>query len=427
MADITIEGPDGRFAAPEGTPIPEGYRRVEPAPSKGLGTVAVDIAKGAVLPTAGQIGGAALGTAVMPGVGTFVGGTLGGMAGEGINQATGITEPSLTNLLLAGAGQGAGSLIGKGAQIVKQGARNLPGVAQWLQGRAMSGIEGAIGKATPPAGDVDAAYSAARASAGSAGTAPPLPELTAKMGTVGGQQAVYAGSSEGQWVKAELQRLTDTLGPGASMTEIINKIDDLGRQVGEKGYGGLKALYGAAMESLESLAGQGNQAAKDLLPALQLARQRHAALSLNEILTAAQAAEQGGATNAPQIFARQYTKARPDLERAFPPAVLEGLDRAAAIASFSPRGSIAGLPQMLLSGGLGGGGYAYGGPVGGAAGAAAGVVAGALYQGLGAALKENLNPVTVGLLGAAYQHALSAGRQPKLPVQTGPLLQSLSR
>lgn len=177
-----------------------------------------------------------------------------------------------------------------------------------------------------------------------------------------GQQTVYAGSSEGQWVKAELQHLTDTLGPGASMTEVINKIDDLGRQVGEKGYGGLKALYGAAMESFEALASQGHQAARDLLPALQLVRQRHAALGLNDILATAQAAEQGGATNAPQIFARRYGEVRPDLARAFPPDVLAGLDRAAAIASFAPRGSVAGLPQLILSGGLGAAAMPTGGP-----------------------------------------------------------------
>lgn len=417
MADITIEGPDGRFSAPEGTPIPDGYKAV--APQKSLGTVAVDIAKGAVLPTAGQIGGAALGTMVAPGPGTFIGGTLGGMAGEGVNQLTGITDPSLTNLLMAGGGQGAGMVVGKGLQAVKQGIRNLPGIAQFLQRRAMTGIEGAIEGATPAAGEIDAAYTAARGSASAAGQAPAMPELGAKMGTVAGQQATYAGASEVNWVKQEIQRLTDTLGPGASMTEVVNKIDDLGRQVGEKGYGGLKALYGAAMDSFEQLASQGNQAAKDLLPALQLARQRHAALQLNDLLTAAQAAEQGGATNAPQIFARNYGKVRPDLERAFPPDVLEGLDRAAAVASFSPRGSITGLPALIL----GGGGFAYGGPMGGLKG----VAAGALLQGLGPALRENLNPVTVGILGAAYQHALSTTRQPSGTIQTGPLLNSLSR
>lgn len=419
MADITIEGPDGRFTAAEGTPIPEGYRVVPATKPPEWSATIGGIVRGAVLPTAGQALGAGLGTMVAPGAGTLVGGTVGGMVGEGVNQIAGVTEPSLTNLLLAGGGQGAGMVLGKGVQVGKQALRNLPGVAQWLQGRAMRGVERAISEATPPAADVDAAYSAARSSSSASGPAPSMPELTAKMATVQGGLASYAGSSEQQWVKQEIARLTNTMGPGATMTEVINKIDDLGRQVGEKGYGGLKALYGAAMESFEALAGYGHQAAQDLLPALQLARQRHAALSLNEIVVAAQAAEATGSTNAPQIFARAYTKARPDLVRAFPPDVLEGLDKAAAVASLSPRGSLSGLPSLLL----GGGGLAYGGVPGGVGG----VAAGALMQGLGPALREGLNPITVGVLGAAYQHALSAARQQMPPMGSPVRLGTLGR
>lgn len=202
MADITIEGPDGRFVAPEGTPIPEGYRLVQaPPPEKSLSAVLVDIAKGAALPTVGQIGGAALGGALggmvtgpLAPIGVPVGGAIGGALGGAIgafsgaaaNQALGITKRSNLGLGLAAAGGVASPIIGKGLQIVKRGAQNLPGVAQWLQGRAMSGIKGAIGEATPAPGDVDAAYGAARASSGAAGPAPPMPELTARMVDGGG-------------------------------------------------------------------------------------------------------------------------------------------------------------------------------------------------------------------------------------------------
>jgi hypothetical protein len=73
-------------------------------------------AKG-IIPTAGMIGGAALGAPAGPG-GALIGGSAGSAVGEGINQALGITEPSLAQIGLAGAAPG----VGAGAMgLLRQG------------------------------------------------------------------------------------------------------------------------------------------------------------------------------------------------------------------------------------------------------------------------------------------------------------------
>ncbi len=71
-------------------------------PGMGMGDTLMQAGKQAALPTAGGMIGASLGSAV-PVVGTYLGAAAGGMAGEGMNQLTGVTKPSLEQLIMAGA------------------------------------------------------------------------------------------------------------------------------------------------------------------------------------------------------------------------------------------------------------------------------------------------------------------------------------
>jgi hypothetical protein len=381
-------------------------------PVKGWGDVAWDVAKGAALPTAGQIGGAALGALAGP-AGALAGGAAGGAAGEWLNQQVGITERNPWSIGIAGAGGLVAPGVAKLGQVVKQGVRNLPVLSQFLRGRALQGAERTIEGATPAGAAVDTAFDAARASAVNA--APPtMQPLADKLRTITSQIPTDPGSRAYQTVQAQTDRLTGMFArPNLQMREVVNQIDDLGRSVRETDLPHLRALYGAAMESFEQAATSGHQASGDLLYALQLARQRHAALKLDELVKTAVSHHETGGTGAGQTFARGYDKLRGDITAAFPQPVLEALDLAAARASLAPRGGGFNLRGLLL----GSVGFSTHGPAGGAAG----VIVDSLIQGLPTAVREKLSPVTVGLLGSSYQAGAALYRGEPVSVNLGGL------
>lgn len=114
-----------RLDAELSTPVPMGFTQKLGAAAQGVGEFAVDTARTGALPTAGGLAGAALGAPFGP-PGVIAGESIGSMAGEGVNQLFGITEPSLTQIGLAGAG---GPLL-RGAQGVYRAAR--PAIAKNL-------------------------------------------------------------------------------------------------------------------------------------------------------------------------------------------------------------------------------------------------------------------------------------------------------
>src|SRR5216117_595003 len=88
------------------------------------GLVYHQFVKPAVLPTALSYAGAALGGGVgtpfgLTVPGAVAGGAVGSMAGEGLNQALGITEPSLSQIGLAGAVPAAIGGIGTGFRAAR--------------------------------------------------------------------------------------------------------------------------------------------------------------------------------------------------------------------------------------------------------------------------------------------------------------------
>ncbi len=107
MAEAVIPPPPEGFVVQDVPPPPEGFQMTGgEADTKGQGNAPswikslLKAAGQSALPTAGAIGGAALGAAIpIPG-GTLIGESLGGGLGEQINQWAGFTEPSKTNVAI---------------------------------------------------------------------------------------------------------------------------------------------------------------------------------------------------------------------------------------------------------------------------------------------------------------------------------------
>ena len=103
----------------------------------------------AILPTMGQIGGAAVGGLVAsPSIGgvpagVVAGEAMGGGIGEGVNQLLGITEPSAAQIGLAGASGPAGRAIGGVlSPIGKRFLKRMPGTSVVLQEEAVGAARG---------------------------------------------------------------------------------------------------------------------------------------------------------------------------------------------------------------------------------------------------------------------------------------------
>lgn len=146
----------------------------------------------ALLPTAGGFLGYGAGALTrIPGAGV-VGESLGSAAGEAINQAVGITEPSKSQVAFSGAAPGIGRGVGKvltGA--VKQVTSHLPGAGAALRDRAVSQVGQFADSLKPPTPseslfDELAQYSQA--------VVKPLPHLKA---TTGGMLATEASTASG--------------------------------------------------------------------------------------------------------------------------------------------------------------------------------------------------------------------------------------
>ena len=102
-----------------------------------VGTVA-EMAGKAILPTLGGLGGGILGGP--PGV------VAGSMAGEGINQAMGFTDPSAQDVVTAGVIPGVMGAVGKGVGAL---ARRIPGARPILHDMAAARLEMKPGMLAP--------------------------------------------------------------------------------------------------------------------------------------------------------------------------------------------------------------------------------------------------------------------------------------
>lgn len=114
-------------------PQTEAPPEVELGPLSGLLTVATDpkrreaviegatdIAKKSALPMAGAVGGAVVGSALLPGGGTIAGEMIGAGFGEYLNQKLGITEPSNLQIAITAAAPGvARGIVAGGKTIFK--------------------------------------------------------------------------------------------------------------------------------------------------------------------------------------------------------------------------------------------------------------------------------------------------------------------
>ncbi len=359
--------------------------------------------------TAGKIvGGAAefFGKSVLPAMGTAVGGLLGppgaivgSMAGEGVNQALGITPPSAQDIATSGVltAGGLGAVRGAGALL-----RRTPGVPPALHEMAAARLETMPGRFAPthPSADLYAivekmnpriATSRTLAAAQKivdqeSGLSAGLANEDTKKVAQGIVQALSAHGEDApfQFLRGEMRRIGDrigTLSGGGASGEAL---------------GAYKTLRGAMLDDLERAAAQGNPA----MPAVQALKEANAARKMEHVvedLTDLFSVKGGGLTPRPdgqfgvnfQTIIRKLEK-DPSIRRSLGDDAYNELVKdlnsmwrvTPALPSLQPdAGSKATLTRTGL---LGGSGAAIGGYLGGGGGAAIGsgtaIVAGTLLS-----------------------------------------------
>lgn len=113
------------------------------------------VSRESVAPTVGGLAGRMIGTRLGS---PMLGEAGGAMAGEGVNQMLGVTEPSLKDILLAGGLSLAGDVVGKG---VTAGLRRLPGAPAVLHEAAAEKLP-AIATRHAPAQTAESLYAIVR-------------------------------------------------------------------------------------------------------------------------------------------------------------------------------------------------------------------------------------------------------------------------
>lgn len=254
----------------------------------------------AILPTAGGLLGAAAGGLVtsptVAGVpaGILAGEMAGAAAGEKLNQYFGITEPSNLSVLAAGAtapvGRAIGGAVGAGYRAI---APRLPGVSAVMQEIGEATVNKIPAIIRPkvssadlyqqverfnPKIDLSATRAAAKELAGREDllteVAPSLKSSLLK-GTAESIESATAGTTKtvtSPILNAQGQPITTTVvtkptgeasfqAVRATLKRVGAKIDELSRTGGE-GLGGMKKLYAALSDDLETAAAQGSMPAE---------------------------------------------------------------------------------------------------------------------------------------------------------------------
>ncbi len=382
------EGPWTKYDVPvPQSGIPEGGSSAG-QDVKGIGHAAGEFAKKAALPTAGSIAlpaamTAKFGPANRPFIPIEQG--IGSGIGEGINQLTGITEPSLKQLGLATV---APIAAGYGMNVLRTGkalGKTLNTEAPQLATTQMRGYRSPV-----PAKDL---FDAATAE----GVTIPLPKTTAALQTV--RNTIFDATPAGQKAFENVVRQTGledvvTTPSGISPSRMQYLLSDIGKlQSQASKEGGLKAyylgkFYGALADDLE----QGG-------PALQVARQaykREAVIneveeeigkamfikkgqglqgefSANRVLNTLNKTDEGIG----KFFSQSFSKSEQgEIKNLFGflnelPSLQPGANQQFGSGRFFQR-----VTQATASGSVGAGvGFAMGGPAGAAVGAGVGMLA----------------------------------------------------
>lgn len=218
-----------------------------------------DIAKPAVLPMAGGMAGRAAGTALAGPVGAVPGEAVGSMIGEGANQLTGITDPSIIQVIAAGASGPIMRGIGAGFQASKRVlARTLPGAGAALRQEAIAMAQG-LTQGMRPSTPAEVLYDQVRQLDPLMGTGP-LKAIANTLKSQEGELLTPAAST----LTSNAAKLIDDLAAApeqvgfkqlwATMRGINGLIDSAKRQGGPE-YGALMQLKKGFLESMEQAAG----------------------------------------------------------------------------------------------------------------------------------------------------------------------------
>ena len=355
------------------------------------------LAKQSALPMAGQIGGAFLGGMAGPlapiAVPTME--ALGGAGGEAMNQALGITEPSLGQIMAAGAAGPAGRAIGyAGRGLLNTAVRGIPGAAVPLNEAAIATARGVPQAIRPMLQSSDEWYQMLERAGNPAFETPGLKDMANQLAR---QQAKLVNPD----------------------SQLVKELDDLGRRHGTMAFdtlrervkfwarkaeelegtkspseGAYKALYSAGRDALEHQPGLNPIQTQILNEANRVARREYLSDDLTRMIEGSikTVGDQAQQINVNQVLTKinQYEKlaklGKPDLVakrfvESFEPGELEALKKTLTqIGGAAPRippggGAQFGSGRIWLRAALGGGaGYAAGGAggaqVGGLAAAA---------------------------------------------------------
>jgi hypothetical protein len=282
QAAQTTSGPQGPLGA-----------RVEETFTPWVGRTAAKVPRIAVegaMPTVGAITGGGIGAVTGPWT-AAAGGAMGGAAGEWLNQQLGITDPSLLQMGLAGAG-GASSVptsaVMEGTVPAVRGvARAIPG--RWQPGReaAVEAVQTATRGAMPSEATVTGLYSTARQLAQGA----PVPTLAKTRSAINQWTsrrpvaAVAEATKKTDAIFTETEKLLQN--PHSTLQEVINGFDEIGRVNEEmrRAPGQVKHLWSSLADDLEAFPTTHPGAAK-IREAAKTYRQRAALLHFDEALEA---------------------------------------------------------------------------------------------------------------------------------------------
>lgn len=263
----------------------------------------------AVLPMAGALGGAGLGGAIgataqvaRPVLGTFLGESAGGMAGEALNQAAGLTEPSAGQIGLSGIAAPAG----RASQVVRPPEKGLGVVpmtnifgqpsrraSRTLNVLGARELEETLGRMVP----AKAAREFFR-EASAAGVTVPLPKTAEALDTVIGQLSTASTRPTAlrplQNLKNKIQQRQFELPPDQLQQELELLGDMIGtaQKKGGTGFGAVKHVRAAIERDLENAVEVGRAGGMRgdfrAIEALQLGRQASLRQqTLNELETLA--------------------------------------------------------------------------------------------------------------------------------------------
>lgn len=278
------------------TPEPLTFRQELDVAGRGLGEFATETARTGALPTIGGVAGATLGGALtLPfgGSGALVGESVGSMLGEGANQLFGITDPSLTQIGLAGAG---GPVL-RGVQRAYRGlrpsiGRRMPGGAPVRHELAQETLENLPAGIRPGPGLEDALWT--RVDQLGRGQKVITTNLDNALGRLINREQKVLGTKDTSWIN-ELQALRDAISqppysndvPFARLDATRKKIglwtkslDKKTENIGDELYAAIERDY----DAFQTLGGRPAQLGGTLDEARRATRDKYIAERIDKII-----------------------------------------------------------------------------------------------------------------------------------------------